>query len=187
MVVRQQLVRATTPTCPSPCRLQLQQRILELVGRSTESSENLARYASTRISGCKKGKMTKLMLVLMVKNESAILQRCYESVTPFVDEVLIADTGSTDNTRELARSLGAKVVEEPWQNFGYNRTESLKAARTWAAELGWDLGRSYALVIDADMVLRGSPEALRAALSEMNPSGRTSYRKTAISSTPIRE
>ena len=111
------------------------------------------------------------MLVLMVKNESAILQRCYGFVTTFVDEVLIADTGSTDNTRELARSLGAKVVEEPWQNFGYNRTESLKAARTWAAELGWDLGRSYALVIDADMVLRGSPEALRAALSEMNPSG----------------
>ena len=82
------------------------------------------------------------MLVLMVKNESAILQRCYESITPFVDEILIADTGSTDNTRELARSLGAKVVEEPWQNFGYNRTESLKAARTWAAELGWDLGHS---------------------------------------------
>ena len=95
----------------------------------------------------------KLMLVLMVRNESAILERCVSAARPFVDEVLVADTGSEDSTRDIARALGAKVVEDAWRNFGWNRTLSLEAARTWAGELGWDLETSYALVIDADMLL----------------------------------
>ena len=86
----------------------------------------------------------KLMLVLMVRNESAILERCVLAARPFVDEVLVADTGSEDSTRDIARALGAKVVEDTWRNFGWNRTLSLKAARTWAGELGWDLEKSYA-------------------------------------------
>ena len=112
----------------------------------------------------------KLMLVLMVRNESAILERCISTARPFVDEVLVADTGSEDATRDIARALGAKVVEDPWRNFGWNRTLSLEAAKTWAGELGWDLEKSYAIVIDADMLLRGSPEALRVDLSDKSPS-----------------
>jgi glycosyltransferase involved in cell wall biosynthesis len=46
----------------------------------------------------------KLMLVLMVKNESAILERCISTARPFVDEVLVADTGSEDATRDIALS-----------------------------------------------------------------------------------
>ena len=113
----------------------------------------------------------KLMLVLMVKNESAILERCVLAARPFVDEVLVADTGSTDTTRDIARVSGAKVVEDAWRNFGWNRTLSLEAARTWAGELGWDLERSYALVIDADMLLQGSPETLRGDLCDKSTSG----------------
>ena len=111
------------------------------------------------------------MLVLMVRNESAILERCISTARPFVDEVLVADTGSEDATRDIARALGAKVVEDPWRNFGWNRTLSLEAAKTWAGELGWDLQKSYALVIDADMLLRGSPEALRVDLCDRSTSG----------------
>ena len=112
----------------------------------------------------------KLMLDFMVRNESAILERCVSAARTFVDEVLVADTGSEDSTRDIARSLGAKVVEDTWRNFGWNRTLSLQAARTWAGELGWELETSYALVIDADILLRGSPEALRGELCQM-PSG----------------
>ena len=120
----------------------------------------------------------KLMLVLVVMNESAILERCVLAARPFVDEVLVADTGSEDSPRELA-SLGAKVVEDVWRNFGWNRTLSLQAARTWAGELGWELEKSYALVIDADMLLRGSPEALRGELCQM-PSGAHLLQKNCI-------
>ena len=57
------------------------------------------------------------MLVLMVRNESAILERCVSAARPFVDEVLVADTGSEDSTRDIARALGAKVAEDVWRQL----------------------------------------------------------------------
>ena len=48
----------------------------------------------------------KLMLVLMVRNESAILERCISAARPFVDELLVADTGSEDTTRDIAAGIG---------------------------------------------------------------------------------
>ena len=43
-----------------------------------------------------------IILVLMVKNESKILRRCLDAAAPFVDAVLLSDTGSTDDTCEIA-------------------------------------------------------------------------------------
>jgi len=115
----------------------------------------------------------KILLVLMVKNESRILLRCLENAAPFADAVLVADTGSTDETLLLARSYNGRptqIVQDSWANFGVNRTKSLEAARAYAVKLGWCLDQTYALVIDADMRLQGSPEELRKRL-ESRPKG----------------
>src|SRR5262249_53046182 len=53
----------------------------------------------------------KLTLTMIVKDEEAHLPRCLDSVAKHVDEIVIADTGSTDRTKEIAASYGAKVVD----------------------------------------------------------------------------
>jgi glycosyltransferase involved in cell wall biosynthesis len=98
----------------------------------------------------------KLALILMIKNESKILKRCLEAVEKLVDCFCICDTGSTDNTVEIANDFlstrkGCLTVE-PWQNFGHNRTVSFQNAQTYLKENNWDLNNTYGLLLDADMV-----------------------------------
>lgn len=85
----------------------------------------------------------KLNLVMIVKNEERSLRRCLKAAKPLVDQVIIADTGSTDRTAEIARSMGAVVVEFPW-------VDDFSAARNFAlnhSDADWNL------VLDADEYL----------------------------------
>ncbi|NJK89604.1 MAG: glycosyltransferase, partial [Myxococcales bacterium] len=53
---------------------------------------------------------------MIVKNEEAALGEAIRSAAHLVDEIVIVDTGSTDGTIELARGLGARVFEHPWND-----------------------------------------------------------------------
>jgi tetratricopeptide (TPR) repeat protein len=95
----------------------------------------------------------KICLNMIVKNESAIIHRLIDSVLPIIDSYCICDTGSTDKTPELIenyfklKGIPGKVVREPFQDFGYNRTKAL--------EFCYGLPNAdYLLLIDADMVLK---------------------------------
>ncbi|CAN1213019.1 hypothetical protein TUMEXPCC7403_22640 [Tumidithrix helvetica PCC 7403] len=87
--------------------------------------------------------MTTLSLCMIVKNESQNLPRCLESVKDFVNEIVIIDTGSEDDTVEIAQSYGAKIDRFDWCNdFAAARNYSLsKATSEWI------------LVLDADQEL----------------------------------
>jgi tetratricopeptide (TPR) repeat protein len=94
--------------------------------------------------------MPTLCLNMIVKNESKIITRLFDSVLPIIDCYCICDTGSTDNTIEIIQnyfnSKGIKgvVVTEPFKNFCHNRNFALKSC----------IGMSdYVLLMDADMVL----------------------------------
>jgi glycosyltransferase involved in cell wall biosynthesis len=100
----------------------------------------------------------KLVLILMVRNESRILERCLKAVEGVVDAFCIHDTGSTDDTREIAlrflkegRRKGC-LTESKWENFGANRTASFQAAQDYLKAADWDLKNTYGLLLDADMV-----------------------------------
>lgn len=65
-------------------------------------------------------------LSMIVRNESRNLTPCLASVADLVGEMIIVDTGSTDNTVEIAERFGALVVHDPWQdNFARARNVSL--------------------------------------------------------------
>lgn len=92
-----------------------------------------------------------LSACLIMKDEVANLERCLTSVRPVVDEIVVYDTGSTDGSIELARSLGAVVIEGMWDDdFSRARNEARARCRgTWL------------LHIDADEKLEDPPTARR--------------------------
>jgi len=53
---------------------------------------------------------------MIVKNEEAVLDRCLNSIQEAVDEIIIVDTGSTDQTKEIAHSFTDKVFDLKWVN-----------------------------------------------------------------------
>ena len=76
---------------------------------------------------------------MICKDEESMLPGCLESVRESVDEIIVADTGSSDATIEVARDFGAKVISVPWTDFSTARNQSLDVA-----------SGDWALVLDAD-------------------------------------
>ena len=89
-----------------------------------------------------------LSVCIIVKNEAALLGRCLNSIKSAADEIVVVDTGSTDNTVEIAESMGAKVVCTQWRDdFAWARNISIEHATG-----------SWILWLDADDVV--PPESL---------------------------
>lgn len=69
-----------------------------------------------------------LSVIIITLNESAHIGDCLDSVS-FADEIVVVDSGSTDGTREIAQSKGAKVVlTEDWPGFGPQKNRALDLA-----------------------------------------------------------
>lgn len=87
----------------------------------------------------------KVILNMIVKNESKVIQRCLNSVKNLIDGWVIVDTGSNDRTQQIVQtslqSIPGELHERPWVDFQTNRNEALELAR--------DQG-DYLLFIDAD-------------------------------------
>jgi len=82
----------------------------------------------------------KLSLVMIVKDEQDMLGPCLDSVKDVVDEMIIVDTGSTDDTVKIAESYGAKIIDFPWTgSFAEARNVSLDhATGDWVLHLDAD-------------------------------------------------
>ena len=90
--------------------------------------------------------MITISLCMIVKNEEKILERCLNTVADLVDEIIIADTGSTDATKEIAARYTEHVYDFPW-------TDDFSAARNFVFSKAT---QEYIYSADADEVL--SPE-----------------------------
>jgi len=96
-------------------------------------------------------KTPSLCLNMIVKNESNIIRRLFDSVISIIDTYCICDTGSTDNTVKIIeeyfkeKGIYGKIVFEPFKNFCHNRNFALKSC----------LGMSdFVLLLDADMTIK---------------------------------
>lgn len=70
-----------------------------------------------------------ISLCMIVKDEEEDLPKCLESVKHIVDEIIIVDTGSSDNTISIAECYGARVICHSWQHdFAAARNEGLQVA-----------------------------------------------------------
>lgn len=82
--------------------------------------------------------MTTLSVILITKNEAANIRACLESVS-FADEIVVVDSGSTDDTVAIARAMGAKVYEHDWPGFGPQKNRALAyAAGEWIFSIDAD-------------------------------------------------
>ncbi len=90
--------------------------------------------------------MATLSVCMIVKNEQEFLASCLNSVKDIANEIVIVDTGSTDDTLAIAKRFGAKIYSVTWSaDFSAARNFSLsKATKDWI------------LVIDADEILEPS-------------------------------
>jgi len=102
-------------------------------------------------------------LCMIVKNEEETLQRTLESVKKYVDEMIVVDTGSTDKTKEIATSMGAKLYEYKWENdFAAARNFAKKQATSdWVLQLDAD---EYFMNDEASLIKEEIQKTTKSAL-----------------------
>jgi len=92
-----------------------------------------------------------LAAVLIARNEARCIARCLDSLSPWVDRILLLDTGSSDDTADIAARHGADVRHLPWPgDFAAARNHALACA-----DADWNL------IVDADEWLLSGGEMLR--------------------------
>jgi glycosyltransferase involved in cell wall biosynthesis len=109
-----------------------------------------------------------LGLVMIVKNEEAVIERCLTHALHYCDTFTILDTGSEDDTREIVwrmvkeRGIGGLSLREDFQDFSTSLNSALAHARQTA---------KWLIRLDADMVLKaeeGWQEALASAPDDVD-------------------
>ena len=102
--------------------------------------------------------MPSVGLSMIVKNGAETLRPCLESVRGVVQQIVIADTGCTDDTCSIASEFGADIISVPWENdFAKARNAALEPIKT-----------DWVLILDADEELdrdavKNMPGLMRAA------------------------
>ena len=105
--------------------------------------------------------MITISLCMIVKNEEVVLARCLDSIKDIVDEIIIVDTGSTDNTKEIAYHYTQNVYDFQWVNdFSLARNYSFSKAT-----------KDYQMWLDADDVItEKDQEKIRKLKETLDPS-----------------
>ena len=96
--------------------------------------------------------------VIMTKNEADKIARAIGSVA-WADEVLVIDSGSTDATKDIATSLGARVADQPWLGFSAQRNRGGALARyDWIFYLDADEVVTHELAASVRVAMQSEPD-----------------------------
>jgi tetratricopeptide (TPR) repeat protein len=126
----------------------------------------------------------KLSLAMIVKNEARCLARCLRSIRAVADEMIVVDTGSTDDTEKIARECGAQVAHFHWINdFAAARNFALdQAGGEWILALDADEHASEPLAGEIKNFIAGPPQIGRLKIvSDFRHQGQTLRSSTFVS------
>ena len=112
----------------------------------------------TEAASADEKKLPTVSLVMIVKDEEEWLGPCLESAKAIADEIVIVDTGSSDKTKEIAASYGAKIFDFKW-------IDDFSAARNFAFSKAT---QDFIIWLDADDKLDGA-EKLKPMLAALDP------------------
>jgi glycosyltransferase involved in cell wall biosynthesis len=117
-----------------------------------------------------------LSVALITYNEEDIIGRTLESVRDIASEIVVVDSHSTDRTREIAESYGAKVFVEEWKGYGEQKNSAMrKCSQEWI------------LFLDADEVLSEElKESIRKEIWNPKADGYMINRRTYYLGKPLR-
>ena len=90
--------------------------------------------------------MQKISVVIVCKNEEDQVGRCLKSLTGLTDDIVVLDNGSTDNTKNIVRNAGVRLIEESWEGFGKTKNKA-----TQFAKYDWILNLDADESIDAEL------------------------------------
>lgn len=80
-----------------------------------------------------------ISLVMITKNEEKNIAKSLESVKDLVSEIVVVDSGSTDNTIKIAQSYGAKIFKRQFDSFSNQKNYALSlATNEWVLHLDAD-------------------------------------------------
>jgi len=120
--------------------------------------------------------LNRLTVIIPCKDERENMRACILSAQRVADEVLVADSGSTDGTLEIARKLGCRIIEREYRTSGDFKNWAIpQAAHEWV------------LILDADE--RVTPELaaeIRGVLADPQHDGYWIYRRNHFLGHPIR-
>ncbi|MCF8035700.1 MAG: glycosyltransferase family 2 protein [Desulfobacteraceae bacterium] len=101
-----------------------------------------------------------LTVILIAKNEADRIETCLDSVYPIADEIVVFDSGSTDQTVAIARRYTDNVFETDWPGYGIQKQRALEKARgDWVLSIDADEALTPELREEIDRVLRSGPDA----------------------------
>lgn len=125
--------------------------------------------------------MASLSATLIVRNEAAVLPRCLTSLAGLVDEVVVVDTGSTDDSLSIAAAHGARTFHHPWTgDFSAARNAALDQARgDWILYIDADECAAPLERHDLDTTLVDR-SLVAATVRFRSRSGFTRYRETRL-------
>jgi len=100
----------------------------------------------------------KLSIAILACNEAANLRRTLPSVA-WADELILVDSGSTDETVAIAQEFGAKVFVEPWKGYGPQMNSAIdKCTSPWVFSLDADEELTPELQSEIQALLKGEPK-----------------------------
>ena len=113
----------------------------------------------------KSSQKASVSLCMIIKDEEKYLARCLANVKPIIDEMILVDTGSTDRSKDIGITFGAKVYDYEWENdFAEARNYSIsKASGEWI------------LILDGDEVISPLDHTNFSKILKKTPRGPIAY------------
>lgn len=91
----------------------------------------------------------KLNIAMIAKNESRCIEKSLRAAEPYVDDIIVVDTGSTDDTCEIVKHLSEKI-----RLYHFDWVNDFSKAKNFSLEMSEKNGADFTLVLDADEYLR---------------------------------